>query len=487
MQYKLHLPIASTQDPLCSKPKEQCGVIAVWLPIGSAPDLAARLVHHGLFALQHRGQQAAGIASLDDHGRIHSARARGLVSNALPVERVAELPGHVAVGHVRYSTVAQDHEDNLQPLHATTPYGRLAIAHNGNIKNADELSRILLRSGAMLYTTMDTEVLLQLVARSGATDFPGALTHAAAQLVGSYSLTMMRQGRIYGLRDGFGVRPLVLGKIAGKNLGWIIASETCALHSVGAEYVREVEPGELVEIGPMGIHSTQLLPPRHPPAPCVFELVYFSRPESKVFGQSVYAARFKMGIELARQDIDLPKPDLVIPVPDSGVPAALGYSRESQLPFERAVLRGNNVDRTFILPSQDERTQSLSRKLSVSQSAVQGKRVVLVDDSLVRGNTARVLVKLVRDRGAKEVWLRLASPPIGWPCHLGVDIRTRDELLINRASEERNLDGSVLSPAEIVRRYVGADSLRYLSLSKLRRATLEQPFCMACMTGEYPL
>ncbi len=468
---------------------EECGVIAVYRASGNA----AALAHRGLFALQHRGQEAAGLASIDEHGELHSLRSPGLVA-ALPLDGVSALPGSMAIGHVRYSTVTVDHAENIQPFLATTPLGRLAIAHNGNFKNADSLSADLRQDGALLSTTMDTELFVHLLTRSRKTDLHAALRIACDGVVGAYSLTLLCGQRLFSLRDAHGIRPLVIGRLPEPESGWVVASETCALRAIGASLVREVAPGELVELGPTGLSSTQLLPASVQPAPCVFELIYFARPDSEVFGQSPHEARVRMGMELAAQDRDLPLPDVVVPVPDSGVSAAVGYARGSGVPFEMAILRSHYVGRTFILPSQDARTQMLRMKLSVIAAAVAGKRVLLVDDSLVRGNTARQIVAMVREAGAKEIWLRLASPPIVMPCFLGIDTPTQSELLLNRAFAAERLANTLpadrASSAEAiewVRHFVGADHLRYLSQDGLRRATFDRPFCMGCMDGKYPV
>lgn len=458
------------------KLNEECGVIAIYRPGGRAAELA----HRGLFALQHRGQEAAGIASIGPTGDIHYLKERGLVADALPIFKVKNLAGEYAIGHVRYSTVSVDRAENIQPFIATTPLGKFAIAHNGNLKNADELRREVESHGALLSTTMDTELIVHLIARSGAKSLPNALRVAAEYMVGAYSLTMLCGGRIYGLRDPNGVRPLVLGQIesAGQNGGWALASETCALKAIGATYVREIEPGELVEIGPEGVISTPLLRPARR-APCIFELVYFARPDSNIFGQNVYEARTLMGEQLAIQDerdcTDV-KPDIVVPVPDSGFPAAIGYARRSGIPLEKAIIRSHYIGRTFILPDQDSRTHSLHLKLSVISEAVKGKRVLLVDDSLVRGNTSRLIVQMVRDAGAKEVWMRIASPPLAWPCYLGIDTPNRDELIINQATTEKGVE-----------QFIQADNLRYLTMEGLRASTGRGSFCMACMDGNYPV
>jgi amidophosphoribosyltransferase len=446
---------------------EECGVVAVWRDDGAVP-----AVHRALFELQHRGQEAAGIVSSDPDGEVHIAKGRGLIAEGLPVERIEGMPGANAIGHCRYSTVGID--EHTQPIVANTPYGQLAIAHNGNIKNADELRQELERDGAIVSTAMDTELLVHLIARSHASDFPAALRTMAEAAVGAYSLVMLCAGRVYALRDPNGLRPLVLGEM---KQGWVIASETCALDVLHAEYVREIEPGELVTLGPDGVTSTQLLPSAER-TPCVFELVYFSRPNSIVFGESVNGARVRMGVELARADAADPGPpvDIVVPVPDSGVPAAIGYARESGVMYEKAILRSHYVGRTFILPDQDSRASQIGLKLSVIRDAVEGKRVLLVDDSIVRGNTSRQIVRMLREGGAASVSMRVASPPLAWPCYLGIDTPTRDELVINRA-------GSVQRVTDTI----GADDLRYLSVDGLRRAAGGGPFCMACMTGEYPV
>ena len=455
------------------KMHEDCGVMAVY----REGDAAAELVHRGLFALQHRGQEAAGIASWYQ-GAMQQMRGRGLVADALPTYQAKKLQGCAAVGHVRYSTVTMDRTENIQPFVATTPFGRVAIAHNGNLKNTADLHAKLEAAGSLIATTMDTELFVHLIARAQADDFAGALRIAADQVVGAYSLTILCEGRLYGLRDCYGVRPLVVGKLAD---GWAIASETCALDAIGAAYVREVKPGELVEIGPDGLKSTMLLAQPKVPRqqPCIFELVYFARPDSTVFGQSVHGSRTRMGEELAEQDLREglgPKPDIVVPVPDSGFPAAIGYARQSGIPLEKAIIRSHCIGRTFILPDQDSRSHSLHLKLSVIREAVVGKRVLLVDDSLVRGNTSRLIVQMVRDAGAQEVWLRIASPPLHGPCYLGIDTPTRQELVINQKGDVAGVEA-----------FVGADNLRYLSLEALRRSTGGGSFCTGCMNGDYPV
>lgn len=451
------------------KLNEECGVVGVYHPSG-----AAQRVHRALFALQHRGQEAAGIVTWSEEGELHHQKGRGLVADCLPTYRVKDMPGQVGIGHCRYSTVSVDRSENIQPFLTGTPYGRFAIAHNGNLKNDADLRSELEGTGSLLSTSMDTELMVHLIARSGRPEFRDALAFMGSEALGAFSLTMLCDGKLYGLRDPHGLRPLVLGEL--DDGGWVLASETCALEVVDARYVREIEPGELVEIGPEGVRSSQLLKPARP-APCVFELVYFARPNSTAFGQSVYRARTRMGEELAKADAARDQlPDIVVPIPDSGVPAAIGYARESGAPFEQAILRSHYVGRTFILPNQDSRTNSIQLKLSVIPEAVRGKRVLLVDDSIVRGNTSRRIVQMVREAGAAEVWMRVASPPLAHPCYLGIDTPSKEELVINR-------EGSV----EGVEKAIGVDDLAYLTLDGLRAATQEQDFCFGCMNGDYPV
>ena len=451
-----------------------CGVIAVY----AANRAAAPLAQRGLLALQHRGQESAGIVTRDEDGTLHARRGLGIIDNVCDEAAANSLPGARAVGHVRYSTVAIEHAANLQPIFAETRFGKLALCHNGNLKNAAALEQTLRRDGAMLATTMDSELLAQLVARADAPTIEAAIAQAARAARGAYSLTILCGDRIFGLRDPHGLRPLVIGELP-DGAGLVLASETCALEALRARCVREVAPGELVEIGPIGLLSTPLLPPAAY-RPCVFELVYFARPESTVFGQDVSAARRRMGEELAERDARRPlaePADVVVPVPDSGVAAAIGYARRSGIPLVNAVACNpqSATPRTFLLPEQTARAAAVRTKLSVIRGAVAQKRVLLVDDSLVRGTTAQQLVALLRDAGAAAVYLRIASPPIAWPCYLCIDMPSRDELLMNRA-------GSI----EEVARHIGADDLRYLDLSGLRRAVGER-FFMACMNGQYPL
>lgn len=465
---------------------EDCGIIAVYRPEG-----AAELVHRGLFALQHRGQEAAGICGVDASNDISHYKGRGLVADALPTYDLKRLQTDRAIGHVRYSTVAADRAENIQPFVAKTPFGPFAVSHNGNLKNTAEVTAELETHGSLLSTTMDSELFAHLLALSGKSTLEEGLRDVATKVIGAYSLTMICNGRLLALRDPHGVRPLVLGASsgpAGAGRTLAVASETAALKRMGLEYIREIDRGELVEIGPEGIKSTQLLTPAAEAAPCVFELVYFARPDSTVFGQGVHSARRRMGAELALQDDAVVSEikraakqgtgldTIVVPVPDSGFPAAMGYAQHSGLVLENAIVRSHYVGRTFILPDQDSRSHSVHMKLSVIEEVVAGKRVILVDDSIVRGNTSRIIVEMVRQAGATEVWMRIASPPLRWPCYLGIDTPTREELAVNR-----------LGTVEAVGDWVGAENLRYLDLDRLKNATLRAPFCFGCMNGAYPL
>ncbi len=444
---------------------EDCGVVAVRHRDGRASEVA----HRALFELQHRGQEAAGLLVGDGAGAQRTLKGRGLVSESLPADEVSALTGPLALGHVRYSTVAASGPSSIQPLTITTRWGELGLAHNGNLPTANALRSELSAAGAAFQTALDTEVLMHLLARHTAPAFADALANVARTLPGAYSLVMMLNDAVYGFRDRFGLRPLCVGE---RRDGWVIASETCALEAVDARLVREVEPGELVELTAAGPRFTRLLE-KNRPAPCAFELVYFARPNSTVFGRGVYSARQKMGELLAQNDVE--PTDVVVPVPDSGVPAAIGYARARGVPLEKALLRSHYIGRTFILPGDDARAARVKMKLSVVREAVEGKHVTLVDDSLVRGHTARSIVALVKNAGAKSVSLRVASPPIAWSCHLGIDTPTREELIINKLKD----------PAAIADA-VGARSVAYLTLAQLQEAVGGEDYCFGCMTGSYP-
>jgi amidophosphoribosyltransferase len=448
---------------------EECGVFA----INGYPE-AANLTYLGLYALQHRGQESAGIATSD--GRtIHCVRQMGHVADIFTPGVLNELPGELAIGHTRYSTTGDTIVLNAQPLSVACNKGQVAVAQNGNITNAAELRRELESDGSIFQSTSDTEVVLHLVARSRERTLADALRDALLQLEGAFSLVFLANDRIIVARDPHGFRPLAMAKLEQSNgrISYVFASETCAFDLVGATYVGEVEPGEMVIAGPDGLTREHYTPARNS-AQCVFEHVYFSRPDSMVFGRPVAQSRERMGRLLAREHpIDA---DVVVPVPDSGVSAAIGYASESGIAYRQALIRNHYVGRTFIEPSQEIRDFGVKLKLNPVRHLLEGKRVILVDDSLVRGTTSRKIVRMVRSAGAREVHLRISCPPTISPCYYGVDTPSQEELIASRNSIEE------------IRQYVEADSLGYLSLQGLNEAVddSKQRFCYACYTGDYP-
>ena len=449
---------------------EECGVFGIY----GHPDAAA-LTALGLHALQHRGQEAAGIVAYDGN-QFNAHRGPGLVGDNFGSRDVIDrLPGNVAIGHVRYATTGEVAQRNIQPLFADFEFGGLAICHNGNLTNSYQLRRQLVRRGSLFQSTSDTEVIVHLIATSLKDTVVDRLTDALRQVEGAYSLVALSQNEVIGLRDPLGVRPLVLGRLGD---AWIVTSETCALDIIGAKYVRDVEPGEVIVFDERGVQSHKPFPPK-PPRPCIFEYIYFSRPDSIVGGRSVYDVRKAMGAELARESHV--EADVVVPVPDSGVPAALGYSRESGVPFELGIIRNHYVGRTFIQPTQSVRELGVRMKHSANRAAVEGKRIVLIDDSLVRGTTSKKIVKMMRDAGAREVHFRIASPPITHPDYYGIDTPDRAGLL----AATHNL--------EEMRQLIGADSLAFLSVDGIYRAMGEPgrdparpKFTDHCFTGDYP-
>jgi len=444
--------------------RDECGVF------GIAGHLeAARHTYLGLYGLQHRGQESAGIATSDGH-QLHRARGMGYVADVFKADTLERLPGNSAIGHVRYSTSGGSSSANAQPILTESWRGPIAIAHNGNLVNADTLRRRLESEGAIFQSTSDTEVILHLLARSPKEDLDSALIDALKSVRGAYSLLMLTPTALYAIRDPFGVRPLCLGKMNG---AYVVASETCAFDLIGAKYIREVRAGELLRIEGSQLFSVSLGPaPRQ--AHCIFEHVYFSRPDSLVFERSVHETRVRMGRQLARE-CGVPA-DVVVPVPDSGVTAALGYSRESGILFEFGLIRNHYVGRTFIEPKQSIRHFGVKVKLNPVREILTGKRVILIDDSIVRGTTSRKIVEMVRSAGAAEVHLRISSPPTVGPCYYGIDTPTESELIANNKTIE-----------EIVR-YTTADSVGYLSLEGLRAAVnADSHFCAACFDRNYPI
>lgn len=445
---------------------EECGVFGI---IGD-PE-AAHLTYLGLHSLQHRGQEGAGIAC-SDGAIIRAVRGRGLVHEVFGGAQLSGLNGSLAIGHNRYSTTGEDSLRNVQPFVVRYANGQIAIAHNGNLVNAGQLREELEARGSIFTATSDTEVLLHLVATSHQSTLVNRLVDALSRVQGAYSLLVSSEDTLVAVRDPWGFRPLVLGR---RGAAWVVCSETCALDLIGATYVREVEPGEMVIIDPReGLQSLKPLP-RRPRRACIFEHIYFARPDSTVFGRSVYETRLTLGRLLAKAHPV--EADAVVPVPDSGVPAALGYAEQSGIPFQLGLLRSHYVGRTFIEPSQQIRDFGVKLKLSTVRSVLEGKRVIVVDDSVVRGTTSRKIVRLVRSAGAREVHLRISAPPTTGSCFYGIDTPTREELIAHRM----DLEG--------IRAYLEADSVGYLPLETLREAQGEDRgrYCEACFSGEYPV
>jgi len=454
---------------MLDKLHEECGVVAIY-----GHREAANLAYLCLYALQHRGQESAGIAS-GGEGEIHCHQSMGHVAEIFTPEVLGRLPGEHAIGHTRYSTTGDTVLLNAQPFSVACNKGRIAVAHNGNITNAAELRRELECEGSIFQSSSDTEVILHLVARSRERTMAGALREALLQLEGAFSLVFLAEDRVIVARDPHGFRPMAMGQmeLSGGRKSYVFASETCAFDLIDAVYLNDVEPGEMVIVGPEGLTRERYAPERSR-AFCVFEHVYFSRPDSFVFGRSVSESRELLGRLLAREcPADA---DLIVPVPDSGVSAAIGYAAESGIPFRPALIRNHYVGRTFIEPSQAIRDFGVKLKLNPVRHLLEGKRVVLIDDSIVRGTTSRKIVRMVRSAGASEVHLRISCPPTLSPCFYGVDTPTRRELIAaNNTVEE-------------IRKFVEADSLGYLPLSALRQAVADDKleYCYACYTGDYP-
>ncbi len=460
------------KDPraLIDKFHDECAVMGVY----GHPE-AANMVYLGLYALQHRGQESSGIVSSDGKILI-SHRQMGLVADVFKEDVIKRLEGDSALGHNRYSTTGQSHLKNAQPFVVEYAHGPIAISHNGNLVNAGVLRDELESSGSIFQSTSDSEVIVHLIATSREKTLMGRIVEALSRVRGAYSLLFITLDQIIAARDPMGFRPLVLGRFkTGINRnGYVVASETCALDLIEAEYLREVEPGEIVSFGPKGMESLKPFPPS-PHAKCIFEYVYFSRPDSNLYGRNVYQVRKELGRQLARESHV--EADLVTPVPDSGVPAALGYAEESGLPLEFGLIRNHYVGRTFIEPQQSIRHFGVKIKLNAQKEVLKGKRVVVVDDSIVRGTTSRKIIRMLRDAGAKEVHMRISSPPTISPCYYGIDTPTRSELIASSNS------------AEEIRKYVEADSLRYLSREGLYTFLdgRTQGFCDACFTANYPV
>lgn len=460
-----------THDSVLDELHEECGIFAIY----GSPDAAVNTAL-GLHALQHRGQEAAGIVAMS--GELYSAHfAEGLVADNFTAQSVVKkLEGNSAIGHVRYSTAGKKTARNCQPIYAELSSGFLALAHNGNLTNATTLRNQLIKHGAIFQSTMDTEVIIHLIALSQKPTLVEKIIDATSQIEGAFSLVIIHKDGIIALRDPYGVRPLVLGKVGD---AYVAASETCALDIIGAKFERDIEHGEMVIIGKDGVKSLKPYAPK-PPKFCIFEYVYFARPDSSIEGKNVYEMRKNIGIQLAREiKIDA---DVIVPIPDSGVPAAIGYALESKIPFELGIIRNHYVGRTFIEPTDRIRHFGVKLKHNANLSVIKGKRVVLIDDSIVRGTTSKKIVQMIRDAGAKEVHMLIASPPTISPCFYGVDTPDKKDLVASNLSIEE------------IRKMIGADHLGYISIDGLYRAILnskrdnENPqYCDACFSDQYPI
>ncbi len=450
---------------MMDKFKDECGVFGIF----GHPE-AANMTYLGLYALQHRGQESAGIAASDDE-QVRVSRAMGYVADTFDAAALGGLPGRTAIGHVRYSTAGESRLSNAQPILIDCAHGQIAICHNGNLVNAQELREDLVRQGSIFQSNSDTEVVLHLYARSKAASIEDAIVESVSQVQGAFSLVILTRDRMVAVRDPHGFRPLALGRLGDAT---VVCSETCAMDLIGATYVRDVEPGEVLVISAAGTRSIRPFPPA-PLAHCIFEHVYFARPDSYVFGKSVNEVRTNLGRILAREQPV--KADVIVPVPDSGVCAAMGYAEESQIPVRMGLIRNHYVGRTFIQPQASIRHFGVKVKLNPVKSILDGRRVTLVDDSIVRGTTSRKIVRMVRAAGAREVHVRISCPPTISPCFYGVDTPQRSELI----AATHSLDE--------IREFLEADSVAYLSLEGLLSAVGPQrsSYCSSCYTGRYPV
>ena len=448
------------------RPEESCGVFGIYAP---GQDVS-RLTYFGLHALQHRGQESAGIAVADGESTV-VFKDMGLVPQIFDENKLAALQGHVAVGHVRYSTTGSTRWENAQPILKVTDSGTLALVHNGNLLNSKALREEVMTNGHKLRSTSDSELIAEAVAARKGEPIESAVAATMERLLGAYSILILTETQLIAFRDPYGVRPLSIGRLGDD---WVIASETCALDIVGAEYERDVRPGELVIVDENGLRSIQAVEPKKP-SMCVFEFIYFARPDSKVYGRTLYEARMRMGMELAKEAPV--HADLVIGLPDSGTPAAIGFARESGIPFGEGLIKNRYVGRTFIQPNQSLRELGVRLKLNPLREVIEGKRLAIVDDSLVRGNTSRQIVGLLKEAGAAEVHVRISSPPVICPCFYGIDTDNETQLIAAQKSVEE------------IRDFIGANSLHYLSFDGLVRATgrTRGDFCLACFDGNYPI
>ena len=455
-------------DDRLEKINEECGVFGIFAPGRSVSEL----IYLGLFSLQHRGQEGCGIA-VSEGKAINHYKNLGMVTDVFNQSTLDSLNGYLGIGHVRYSTSGQSKtQQNTQPIVARFQHGQIALAHNGSLTNAAELRNHLMERGSLFHTTIDSEQIVGLIASHGQDDMEQAMLKAMIDLKGSYSLVIMTENKLYAVRDPYGNRPLCLGKI-GED-GYVVASESCALDAIGATFLRDVEPGEILTIDENWLHSTKLFN-HEKNALCIFEFIYIARPDSNIDGINVNKARRLIGRELAKEaPLDV---DTVIAVPDSGTTAAIGYAEESGIPYTQGILKNRYTGRSFIMPTQEMREQMVKLKLNPIRDALEGKRIAVVDDSIVRGTTSRKLVKLLREYGAKEVHMLISAPPVKYPCFYGVDTGNPDELIASKKSVDEICE------------YIGADSLHYLSMEGILRAVEWSGcgFCTACLNGEYPM
>jgi len=445
--------------------REECGIFGVF----ARGENVALTTYWGLYALQHRGQESAGIA-VTDGNVMDVQRGMGLVNEVFR-HNLPDLPAHMAIGHVRYSTTGSSLLQNTQPLMVNYSGGKISMAHNGNLTNAQELRTDLEQKGNVFQTSIDSEVIVNLIARSSKPEVEDKIIDSLANIHGAYCLVIMTENKLIGVRDPHGFRPLCLGRLGD---GWILSSESCALDTVGAEFVRDIEPGEMITIDDSGVQSRRFAETDRR-AGCVFEYIYFARPDSVIDGQSVYQARFNMGRTLARESGF--KADVVISVPDSGTTAAVGYSHETGIPFAEGLMKNRYIGRTFIQPDQKKRDMSVKIKLNAVTSVVKGRSIIMVDDSIVRGTTSGKIVRMLKEAGATAVHMCVSSPPIGFPCYYGIDTSARKELIASHKQVEE------------IRQYIGADSLHYLSLTGLHASIGQIPsqtLCNACFDCDYP-
>lgn len=452
-------------EEIC-KPKEKCGVFGIYASKGNV----AEFIFYGLQALQHRGQESAGIA-VSDGENILVFKDLGLVSQVFSEQNLAPLQGSIGIGHTRYSTTGRNVWKNSQPLYRMFRDDVFAIAHNGNLTNTEELRKEQMRKGIRFETTTDTEIIASLIESSAADNIEDAVREAIGKIKGSYSLVILTKDKLFAIRDPHGFRPMVLGDLEGS---FVIASETCALDIIDGQFIREIDPGEIIIIDKNGIRSQMILSVDRV-SMCVFELIYFSRPDSNLYNKNIFEIRHKMGQELAKElPVDA---DMVISVPDSGTPAAIGYSAQSKIPYGEGLIKNRYIGRTFIQPTQEIREIGVRLKLNPLRDVIKGKRLIVVDDSIVRGNTSKKVVKMLYSAGAKEIHMRISSPPLLHPCYYGIDMATKKDFL----ATQRTL--------EDIRKYLNVDSLKYLSIEGLVRAIGEQKdkFCFACFNGDYPV